>query len=336
MTPKNQTPSETPKYETTFNYLLTHRVIPQLMFSDLKLFYEKILTSPDTMRQFMQKAVAHATALETGQLRYEPPYPIEDFKMGIYGKEGSDESSEDNIIVIAFARFWEACDCVAIAFPVSRVGYYTCEVAVDPVNSDVSYMLGGWEPSGSSFRHNNYGEMPMPLDPQVFIDRVIGIAYGKGEIDPENPESKAYPNDELLKERTAEIKEIIAERNASYPVAVDPTKVGSYNAHTCSGGGYFYDEVLEYRVWVHASEGDNYEAFPSYEKALKFSHETQGAEEPLVLVLQREHVNQREDGTYEHITGDRITEWRVEWLTEETKRNENAIREFLKQHNAAE
>ncbi len=80
--------SEMPKYETSFNYLLTHSVIPQLMFSDLKYFYENILISPDTMRQFMQKALAHATALATGQSRYEPPYPIEKFVMGIYGKGG--------------------------------------------------------------------------------------------------------------------------------------------------------------------------------------------------------------------------------------------------------
>jgi putative acetyltransferase len=87
---------------------------------------------------------------------------------------------------------------------------------------------------------------------------------------------------------------------------------------------------------VHSDKDDDgYMPFATYVKALKFSYETQGAEEPLVLVLQHEHVNQKEDGTYEHVTGDRITEWRVEWLTQGTKRNENSIREFLKQHGVA-
>lgn len=34
-----------------------------------------------------------------------------------------------------------------------------------------------------------------------------------------------------------------------YPAAIDSALVGTYPAHTKSGGGYFYDDVLEYRVW---------------------------------------------------------------------------------------
>ena len=64
---------------------------------------------------------------------------------------------------------------------------------------------------------------------------------------------------------------------------------------------------------------------------IKFANETQNAAPPIVLVLQREHVNEPEKGKFEHVTDERITEWLVEWLTEEKKRKENSIREFLQQ-----
>ena len=40
----------------------------------------------------------------------------------------------------------------------------------------------------------------------------------------------------------------VAEPSA-FPVAIDPARVGTYPADTKSGAGYFYDDVLEYRVW---------------------------------------------------------------------------------------
>lgn len=35
----------------------------------------------------------------------------------------------------------------------------------------------------------------------------------------------------------------------SYPLAVDSMQVGKYAPESKSGAGYFYDEVVEYRVW---------------------------------------------------------------------------------------
>lgn len=120
-----------------------------------------------------------------------------------------------------------------------------------------------------------------------------------------------------------------------YPEAVDPKKVGTYPAATKSGGGYFYDEVLEYRVWIHTESGEvEFYAFSDYESALNFSEETVGAEEPLVLVLQKEHINEPKPGVYEHIKEDRITEWLPEWL-EGNKREENSILNFLKKSSSA-
>src|SRR5690349_12673415 len=79
-------------------------------------------------------------------------------------------------------------------------------------------------------------------------------------------------------------KDIVSESTlvpaSRYPTAVDPSKVGSYPALTKSGGGYFYDDVLEYRVWIYPKGGgdDYYRAFPSYESALKFSKSVSTAE----------------------------------------------------------
>lgn len=35
-----------------------------------------------------------------------------------------------------------------------------------------------------------------------------------------------------------------------YPDAIEPNKVGDYDAHAHAGGGYTWDAVLEYRVWM--------------------------------------------------------------------------------------
>lgn len=118
--------------------------------------------------------------------------------------------------------------------------------------------------------------------------------------------------------------------SSAYPIAVSFDRVGKYPALTKSGSGYVYDDVLEYRVWVHPGGDDYYKAFATYEEAKLFSERTERAEEPLVLVLQHEHINEPEPGQYVHIKGDRITEWRVEWLVG-SKRGPDTIANFLKE-----
>ena len=118
--------------------------------------------------------------------------------------------------------------------------------------------------------------------------------------------------------------------SSAYPVAMDFDKVGKYSPLTKSGGGYVYDEVLEYRVWVHPGGDDYFLAFPTYEEAKQFSERTERSEEPLVLVLQREHINEPEPGKFVHVKGDRITEWRVEWL-KRGKRGPDTIPNFLRE-----
>lgn len=103
-----------------------------------------------------------------------------------------------------------------------------------------------------------------------------------------------------------------------------------------SGGGYFYDEVLEYRVWFCPAEGaerlaggdDYFFAFAEYEAALALSRSKKGAEEPLVLVRQSEWINEPSPGKYEVKRGERTTEWKVAWL-QDSKRGPKSISDFL-------
>jgi hypothetical protein len=108
-----------------------------------------------------------------------------------------------------------------------------------------------------------------------------------------------------------------------YPDAVDPARVGSYPALAGAGGGFVWDEILEYRVWCHPERGapddcdgdDYYHAFANYSEALDFAQDTLGTEEPLALVLQRERINEPEPGRYAHVTQERTVEWPVEFLS---------------------
>ena len=43
----------------------------------------------------------------------------------------------------------------------------------------------------------------------------------------------------------------------SYPEAVDPKLVGTYSAVAKAGGGFVWDDVLEYRVWCHPERGSS-------------------------------------------------------------------------------
>ncbi len=123
---------------------------------------------------------------------------------------------------------------------------------------------------------------------------------------------------------------------SNYPIAIDKKKVGTYPLLVKSGGGYFYDEVLEYRVWIHPELGgkdlceglDYFHAFSIYEEALEFSQHIQGAEEPLVLILQKEWIEVQENEVYLHKKGKRLSEWAVNWL-ESNKRDKNSIKNFF-------
>jgi hypothetical protein len=98
-----------------------------------------------------------------------------------------------------------------------------------------------------------------------------------------------------------------------FPVAADPSRVGKYSGRVKSGAGYFYDDVLEHRVWLHPERGakplagdrDYFAAFAEYERAAEFAKSAQGSEEPLVLIRQREWIDEPSPGHYTVEKGDR-------------------------------
>jgi hypothetical protein len=122
----------------------------------------------------------------------------------------------------------------------------------------------------------------------------------------------------------------------SYPDAIDPNLVGTYSALAKSGGGYVWDDVLEYRVWCHPERGapddedgnDYYFAFATYAEAVAFSECTIGAEEPLALIQQLEYITEPEPGEYRHVKELRIAEWPVAFL-QRPRRTANTIPDFL-------
>ena len=65
--------------------------------------------------------------------------------------------------------------------------------------------------------------------------------------------------------------------------------------------------------------------------ALSWAKKTLGAEEPLVLILQREWIDEPRPGNFVHQKEERLTEWKVEWLAG-SKRSPKAIDGFLAEH----
>lgn len=116
-----------------------------------------------------------------------------------------------------------------------------------------------------------------------------------------------------------------------FPIAIEPDKIGEYKALTKSGGGYFWDNVLEYRVWLHPELGaadlhdgnDYFYFFPTYELALDFHNKNKGSESPLVLVEQIEWINEPQPNVFIHEKEKRITEWRVQWLNKSRREKYN-------------
>ena len=121
-----------------------------------------------------------------------------------------------------------------------------------------------------------------------------------------------------------------------YPEVKDKAKIGSYPALTKAGGGYVWDEVLEYRVWCYVCDGaedlaegsDYFYPFATYEEAASFQQEESSSRRLLALVLQKEYIDEPEPEQYYHRKEERITEWQVEYLRR-PRRTRSTIPKFM-------
>jgi hypothetical protein len=117
---------------------------------------------------------------------------------------------------------------------------------------------------------------------------------------------------------------------SAYPRAVDPARVGTYSPLAGAGGGFVFDEVLEYRVWFKQDGDSVYRAFATFEEAEVFSkRDLPRIEPPLALVLQRAHVNEPRPGKRTLVHQRRVAEWQVTWLGDENRRTRENVRRIL-------
>ena len=123
---------------------------------------------------------------------------------------------------------------------------------------------------------------------------------------------------------------------SEFPAVLDPAAVGTYPALAKAGGGFVWDEVLEYRVWFSPSRGaddvadgsDHFQAFATASEALAVAERSNGAAEPLALVLQREYIDESVPGEYVHVPEQRVAEWPLAFLSR-PRRDADTIPAFI-------
>lgn len=114
------------------------------------------------------------------------------------------------------------------------------------------------------------------------------------------------------------------------PKVLDPARVGTYSPLARAGGGFVFDEVLEYRVWFKQDGDSTFRAFATFEEAQAFSkRDLPRIEPPLALVLQREYVDEPEPDKRVLVRHRRVAEWQVTWLGNENRRTRENVRRIL-------
>lgn len=139
----------------TFNYHLTHRVIPKVMFSNLDKFYNNVLAYPDNLEHFMKIITERVTQQVKNDPDVEPAFSIESFEISFYGEQ------EAGVICVEIPNCSQMLDCAIIAFPSVReiAGYFTCEYSVNPTDNNGHFVLGGWKIENGNFSHQNWGKI---------------------------------------------------------------------------------------------------------------------------------------------------------------------------------
>ncbi len=102
------------------------------------------------------------------------------------------------------------------------------------------------------------------------------------------------------------------------PSAVDHQKVGYYGNAESYNDGYFWDELLEYRVRCRALPNDEEEellyCFKDYQSAFTFYKKTPTTQELNALILQKEHITRLNRNAFKHIDTPRMVEWPAHFL----------------------
>jgi len=169
------------QFKTSFNYLLTHKVILHMIFSNLDFFYDKVIINPKKFKLFLQNCIQTANDIAENNPEIESGANsvlanVNDFQMELMGT-----SVSKGIILVQIPVCKNTADCIFIALPCMRekARYFTCELSFNFSNNEPFYIAGEWAPEDGSYKHLNYGEIA--CDKKSFFDKIIKMVYGEKE-----------------------------------------------------------------------------------------------------------------------------------------------------------
>jgi hypothetical protein len=143
----------------TFNGLLVHVVIKELIFSNLNYFSNNILTSPENMVKFLNYALNRAFEIAGNEPDiYESPFDEERIQ-----EIWMDLKENDNVLKVVIPSASKKLDCNQIAFVLSNSGarYFTEELYVDLDENEKEYyhFVCEWKLGDDEdyYKHINYG-----------------------------------------------------------------------------------------------------------------------------------------------------------------------------------
>jgi len=163
-------------YKTTFNYALTHIVMPRMFLHDLEFFYQTILPNPENMQIFMKNAINECGKIAKEHPEVEPPHEIKDFQMGMFG----DNREQALLFINGFPKATQRCDTfeVAISFNKKQPRYFTTELGLSTDNKPY-IVLGEWKMGqGDKLDHHNHGVVN-PMQEGAIPKAIIEVMYGK-------------------------------------------------------------------------------------------------------------------------------------------------------------
>jgi len=171
------------KYETTFNYLFSHRTLPMSIFNELDFFYKNIIVSTQNFQIYLQNVLHHAAYLaQKHSPDVEPGFTVESFNLGFVGN-----SIENGVIIVDIPNLKELNDSAQIAIPCMRekAGYFTLELSWNPMDDSKIVIVGEWRPEGEdgNLTHFNYGQLHVE-NGETFAGKVIKLVYGVDYVPP--------------------------------------------------------------------------------------------------------------------------------------------------------